>query len=582
MLRENIFVVPTCVFVTMLIVYTMGCAQSVQGMDAAEFMLVGSLGGRLHPSGYPIATYMMQLFQILPSSNIAFTTSFFSVFFGALALFVQSLGIQYLTQNKILSFVLPILLGCSPLWLRYCTVAEVFASAGFALSCLVLLSILIYQKRISGSIVGVYLGILGGFAFANHHSFAFAWPMIFWVLWRGNARLRGVLYTIAFGFWGVLAYIPLLYADGPWMWGDFQDISGLIDHILRRDYGTFTLRAGETTAHWFENPVFYLNLLPEEFLIWPLAFLVLAFTRQKYYELSIVLTITWISIGLFFLSLFNISPIGEASVIAQRFMLSPSVLLLPLIAIGLNHWMSSRLVQSLIVLTPALPFIFFVGQVEHSQDRRLENFLTNACSATPDNSVVFVRGDGITFGMIYAQDILNICTEVVPISPNLLQMRWYQNWLRNRYQNVDLSSVNPQEIIKNNSNFQFFASIGLMGDPAFTSQMPPFVPYRAVWTKFIIDPSRDNFPTPPELEEEYWSSLKDYSIPKKDLHPFLHRRTAEVWATNQYGISLNVIASGYRSFGMPERAEQLQLLASLLLDGEIETFWKQREMIQSK
>ena len=121
-----------------------------------------------------------------------------------------------------------------------------------------------------------------------------------------------------------------------------------------------------------------------------------------------------------------------------------------------------------------------------------------------------------------------------------------------------------------------------MGDPVFTSQMPPFVPYRAVWTKFIIDPNRDNFPTPPELEEEYWSSLKEYSIPKKDLHPFLHRRTAEVWATNQYGISLNVIASGYRSFGMPERAEQLQLLATLLLDGEIETFWKQREMIQSK
>ena len=57
----------------------------------------------------------------------------------------------------------------------------------------------------------------------------------------------------------------MLYADGPWMWGDFQDISGLIDHVLRRDYGTFTLRAGETTAHWFENPVFYLNLLPEEF-----------------------------------------------------------------------------------------------------------------------------------------------------------------------------------------------------------------------------------------------------------------------------------------------------------------------------
>ena len=63
----------------MLIVYTMGCAQSVQGMDAAEFMLVGSLGGRLHPSGYPIATYIMQLFQILPH-QISHSPHPFSVF----------------------------------------------------------------------------------------------------------------------------------------------------------------------------------------------------------------------------------------------------------------------------------------------------------------------------------------------------------------------------------------------------------------------------------------------------------------------------------------------------------------------
>ena len=151
----------------MLIVYTMGCAQSVQGMDAAEFMLVGSLGGRLHPSGYPIATYMMQLFQILPSSNIAFTTSFFSVFFGALALFVQSLSIQYLTQNKILSFILPLLLGCSPLWLRYCTIAEVFASAGFALSCLVFISILVYQKRDFWKCHWSLFRYLGGFCFCQ-------------------------------------------------------------------------------------------------------------------------------------------------------------------------------------------------------------------------------------------------------------------------------------------------------------------------------------------------------------------------------------------------------------------------------
>ena len=119
--------------------------------------------------------------------------------------------------------------------------------------------------------------------------------------------------------------------------------------------------------------------------------------------------------------------------------------------------------------------------------------------------------------MIYAQDILNICTQVVPISPNLLQMRWYQNWLRNRYQNIDLSSVNPPEIIKNNSNFQFFESIGLMGDPHLPVKCPLF-PYRAVWI-IIIDPI-EIFPTPPELEEEYWSSLKSTRYQRKDLHPF--------------------------------------------------------------
>ena len=63
---------------------------------------------------------------------------------------------------------------------------------------------------------------------------------------------------------------------------------------------------------------------------------------------------------------------------------------------NINQWMNSKAIQSLVVLSPILPLMFFVGQIDHSQDRRLEDFLKNSCSVTPDKSVVFVRGDGIT------------------------------------------------------------------------------------------------------------------------------------------------------------------------------------------
>ena len=567
---------PIVVCSIMIFVYGLGCAQNLQGMDGSEFMLVGSQGGRLHPSGYPIAVYIMHLLQWIPIDNPAYTTSFFSVLFGTLALGVQSLSIHKLTKEPVLSIVLPILLGFSPLWLRYCTVAEVFASAAFAVSCLVCLAIYVYQKDIEGSRVGIFLGILGGFAFANHHSFAFAWPLIFWIMWKGKTGYTGILYTIVFGLWGVIAYIPLLYAKGPWIWGNFDDLWGLLGHIFRREYGTFTLRAGETTALWYENPLFYLKLLPEEFLIWPLAFLPLAFFRKEQFEFTAILFCTWLSTAIFFLGLFNISPVGEASVIAQRFMVAPSILLLPIMAIGMKNWMNHSIFRIVISLLTLLPFYLYVGNIEHGKDRRMEDFLRNACSVTPKNSIVFVRGDGITFGLIYAQEVLQICQQITPISPSLLKLKWYATWLKNRYPDIDLSDISLPQIITNNPNHQYFASIGLLGDQELQSILPPFRPYKAVWVQFLTTQNTKPLPSPFELEQEYWESIAAFELPIENSHPFFIQRTAEVWATNQYAISLQVIASGYMSFGYPEEVLRLNQMAQYILDGDWEHFWKIR------
>ena len=78
-------------------------------------------------------------------------------------------------------------------------------------------------------------------------------------LWKWTLFLGAVLC-------GLLPYGIFLEAEGAWAWGGSMDVSALTDHLLRRDYGTFTLGHADSTSGLWAHPKNYLKGVPLEFL----------------------------------------------------------------------------------------------------------------------------------------------------------------------------------------------------------------------------------------------------------------------------------------------------------------------------
>jgi hypothetical protein len=549
-------------------VYLAGCATTVQGMDSGEFMTVAAGGGRLHPPGYPVAMYLMQLAQLLPVDNPIWKASAVSAVFGGLALGLQAIAIQLLSGRALFAVVLPLVLGCSPLWLRYGTVAEVFTPGAFAMSALALLAVRVHMGM-QGARTGIWLGLIGGFAFANHHGFVFAFPLMAWILWAGKAGWRGLACVFLAGSWGLAAYIPLLWAEGSWAWGELDSIGGLVGHVLRRDYGSFSLRASALgEVHWWDNPLEYLRIMPAE-LSYVLPIMMAAglwSARRK--PLAWALAAGWLSSSLGFLCLFNIPPEGEAAVIAQRFMVPPSALALPLAAMVERKLLSWIPARALFALLPFIVGSMHFGKVDHAQDRRMDDFLGNACSVTPPGSILFTENDGLVFGLLYAQEIEGMCPGVTAISRSLLRFPWYRDRLKRTDPSLDLSEPEFTAIARRHVGERpVFAAITLLSREEEMRRLPPAVPYGGVWMR-LLGPE-DPLPHPSQVEKQLLDTMRRYRWSPIPRHPFILGRTAESWTHQQYGESWMALSRAYSSAGRRDDAERCRVMGEALKIG----FW---------
>jgi hypothetical protein len=139
----------------------------------------------------------------------------------------------------------------SPLIWQYAVTAEVFPLNTF-FAALLLYLVVLFQRSRSLSVIcaGAFLS---GLALCNQHTIIlYELPLVAWILFLDIDRLRQqphllALYACLF-FLGLSLYLYLPIAatlvDAPGGWGHVKTISGLVHHMLRRDYGTFQLYSG--------------------------------------------------------------------------------------------------------------------------------------------------------------------------------------------------------------------------------------------------------------------------------------------------------------------------------------------------
>ena len=236
-----------------IILYLPMMPQTVQMFDTGELVTNSYLLRVIHPPGYPVYTWLYYLFtHLLPGGNIFGLASLLTVILS-----LTVLSIIYKTaKNSLLGFSISLLLMSSALYWRYSLLPDVFML--HALFTSFILYLYLQENEKWGRLIFVWC-----ISTAHHHTTIFLLPVLFHVLLRKKkVIIKGFIYGLIVS---LIFYLSLLVLDTTAIesWGNLTDLSSLLKHILRTDYGTFKLTTSTGDFSLFENLVgkliFYFN-----------------------------------------------------------------------------------------------------------------------------------------------------------------------------------------------------------------------------------------------------------------------------------------------------------------------------------
>ena len=230
--------------------------QTIQAGDAGEFATVMLTGGVPHPSGYPWMRGLGLLARLLwrlgipPATAAALVPGLCGV--GAwlvLHRLCARIGSRWVSAAVIaLAAASPLVVthvNDSEVWGPHLLLSSIFAAAAIRA-----------RSYISEPRRALVLGLLIGLAVSMHLTAVLLVPLAIaaalpvWTpddssAWLRNALRNGAL-GVAGSAIGLLPFASLaIGSGGTWRWGEVQTLDGLLAHVLRRDYGTFSLSLHE-------------------------------------------------------------------------------------------------------------------------------------------------------------------------------------------------------------------------------------------------------------------------------------------------------------------------------------------------
>lgn len=521
----------TAVFVAHTIAVLTLSTSGIQASDSSEFVLSAALGSRVHPPGYPLLSIWCGLFQWLsdnPMWNTAVAMGVFhscaiTLLFSALTRWTRSIGVSLWSVG---------LLAATPLWIRYSTIPEAFPALSLVFAGLVwLLSFEHLTTRHAIVLSGLLcLGI------GSHHLFVFSFPIILWLMWQLRRFWWIYLIGIACGFasYGVL----FLSSQTSWAWGEVSTVSDLIRYFLRTDYGTFQITHHEELGTWWGTPLVYIQtLMVESWGVFLMGFVGLKNMVHK----EKLLLLAWLLASVFVLSLFGMPTTPTYLSHSNRFFLSSMVLWLPFVAKG-TQWLLRIVPQNInavIKVWSVVPVAIVLTNIPVAGrfDTRMQDWIEHSCAVFPENSLVFVAGDGAVFGSVLGQEVLGLCSQVQFVYPRLLTYEWYQRRLIAR----GIQGETMLHILQQHSG-SAFSVLGLVGADA---DLPLSVPFGGYWMQFI--PPGTPLPSPEIVESHLREQGQQMNLSELS-HPFLLKQSAENWPLEQWGHSWLALGEAYRSF----------------------------------
>ena len=448
--------------------YVRTLAPTVAGGDSGELITVAYTLGVAHPPGYPLYTLLAKLFTLIPIGTIAWRVNLFSAACGAGTATILFLAAARWSGSLWASLAAASLFAFSPRVWPHAVTAEVFALNNLFIAGLIYLTVRFSEAamepghsnderlrmtRLVASLLFFWIGL----GLTNHHTLIFyAIPAALLILASGRSlrtpRQIGIFALC--GIAGLLpyAYLPIASRRVPLMsWGDQTTVSGFLDHLLRREYGTFRLGVQEQAPNLTERLAAYVSGSFAD-LFWIVPVLAVAGVILVRRRRDKALLWCWVGAFVFFLVTFNalangpLEP-GVSRFVEGRFWQQPHLLLCVFAALGLAA-LAERLGPRGTKALPVLAVLIAIAQPVvnfREQDKsgavQIHEFLKDILDSAPPQALLLETGDYIYHGLRYLQIVEGYRTDVRVLDQMVLAYGWHQRLAQKYFPDVVFPGV---------------------------------------------------------------------------------------------------------------------------------------------
>jgi hypothetical protein len=418
-----------------LVVYAALASPHLVDGDNAEFATLAAIGGRPHPSGYPLYVLWLRVWSWLPG-NPAHAGALATAILGALAVVAVHAACRAWGARPLAATIAATVFAAAPVIVRYHSEAEVFALNNLVVALVVWLAAA--HGPLRGMRRAAALGVVAGLGLSNHLTCALVAPLGVLGVVRAAREARPTAFAVAIAGLavGLVPYAYLFAADGPASWGRMDTAGDLIAMITRRDYGVTSLMTGGADVPWTASLGALVVTLARAWLWLPavagVAMLGVRIARPVGEPRAgwLCLALSFVVAGPVLMLRFNIDPHGVGRDICERFHMLPLlVLAIPISAaleIGCARVTRAPLAMVLCVPVFAALIAIDLPRLAAVHTPAVELGVRNTLRALPPFAIAVVTGDDQCFGARYLQLARGERPDVAVLCAGLLPVRTYR------------------------------------------------------------------------------------------------------------------------------------------------------------
>ncbi|XP_029350355.1 transmembrane protein 260 isoform X2 [Echeneis naucrates] len=544
------------------------CVQrTVPGGDSGELITTACELGVAHPPGYPLFTLLARLaLCLLPSLSVAHSINLMVSLLGAAACGFLCITVCSLAGPGPGAVLAGGLFAVSRLSWQWSMVAEVFTLNNLFVGLLFFLIANFHcaENAMQRRKIAHWGALCCGLGLCNQHTLVlYVLVVTPWILHRLYSHKELSLHgLVSLGVCFLAGFLPYIYLPissylniARWSWGDQTTLSGLLTHLLRAEYGTFSLAKTETHVSFTTLLQAQIDHCLVDFSLPVLVLagigLFLSTWDRTYRSVSWLLTAMLVVYSLFFAWRANLDISRPLLLgVVERFWLQSDAAMCVLAGLGLSltHTeLERRLGRGGVWKTTG--WVFTVALLAHmvhtnhrdcdqSSNSVVERFGEELLASVPKDSIILTRGDLPGNSLRYLYYCQGVRPDVRLVDQEMMTYSWYVAKLAQHHPGVHFPGrwwdpVHPEE--KNTFNLEqflshnmqdVFACIGLSdGDSSWEHSF-------SRWPMGVCDYLA---PVQRQFNPEEWSrhtrNIYNWSEPHNSFHPASWERVAneEMW-----------------------------------------------------